>query len=177
MGNRPPPSLITNELDSERVNILEWWEIPRKAWIIILSQSILVLFLSIWLLSEYLNNPFMQQYLANLAPTVVPIVSLAFGTTAAMTATTLYLRFRKLKQTNDRLDTRSMQARRAPRKRVPQRPPMTKAIEQPLSGLPTPQFIITESKPPQIVEEKKPENPPLPAPTETANPPEVKPTQ
>jgi hypothetical protein len=161
------------------VNLLEWWEIPRKAWIIILSQSILVLFLSSWLLSEYLNNPFMQQYLANLAPTIVPILSLAFGATAAMTATTLYLRFRKLKQTNDRLDTipRSMQARRAPRKRVPQRPPTTKANEQPLSGLPIPTFIITESKPPPATEEKKPESPPSPAPIDTAKPPEVNRTQ
>jgi hypothetical protein len=178
-GPETNPSRITNELDSERVNILEWWEFPRKAWIIILSQSILVLFLSSWLLSEYLNNPFMQQYLANLAPTVVPILSLAFGITAAMTATTLYLRFRKLKQANDRLDTmpRSMQARRTPRKRVPQRPPTTKTSEQQPSGLPTPMFIITESKAPPTVEEKKPESPPSPAPTETAKPPEVKRTQ
>jgi len=170
---RATPSRITNELDSERMNLLEWWEIPRKAWIIILSQSALLLFLSTWLLSEYLNNPFMQQYLANLAPTIIPILSLAFGATAAMTATTLYLRFRKLKQANDRLDTipRSMQGRRATRKRVPQRPPTIKTNEPP-SGLPTPQFIITESKPAPVIEDKKPESQPSPAPTETAKPPE-----
>jgi hypothetical protein len=161
------------------VNVLEWWEIPRKAWIIILSQSILVLFLSSWLFSEYLNNPFMQQYLANLAPTIVPIISLAFGATAAMTATTLYLRFRKLKHANDRFDTmpRSLQSRRTPRKRVLPKPTI-KTNEQPPSGLPTPKFIITESKPPPpVLEEKKPESPPSPAPTETARPPEVKQTQ
>ena len=160
------------------MNILEWWELPRKAWIIILGQTALVLFLSSWLLAEYLNNPFMQQYLTNLAPTIVPILSLAFGATAAMTATTLYLRFRKLKDANDRLDTipRSIQARRAPRKRAPQKPLTTKTNEQP-SGLPTPKFIITESNPSPVVEEKKPDSPPSQAPTIIPEEPEVKQTQ
>ena len=161
------------------MNILEWWELPRKAWIIILGQTGLVLFLSSWLLAEYLNNPFMQQYLTNLAPTIVPILSLAFGATAAMTATTLYLRFRKLKDANDRLDTipRPIQARRAPRKRAPQKPLTTKTNEQQLSGLPTPKFIITESNPSPVVEEKKPDSPPSQAPTIIPEEPEVKQTQ
>jgi len=160
------------------MNILEWWELPRKAWIIILGQTALVLFLSSWLLAEYLNNPFMQQYLTNLAPTIVPILSLAFGATAAMTATTLYLRFRKLKEANDRLDTipRSLQARRAPRKRVPQKPLTTKTNEQQPSGLPTPKFIITESNPSPVVEEKRSDNPPSQAPTIILEEPEVKQT-
>ena len=161
------------------MNILEWWEFPRKAWIIILGQTALVLFLSSWLLAEYLNNPFMQQYLTNLAPTIVPILSLAFGATAAMTATTLYLRFRKLKEANDRLDTipRSLQARRAPRKRSPQKALTTKTNEQQPSGLPTPKFIITESNPSPVVEEKKPDNPPSQTPTIIPEEPEVKQTQ
>jgi len=161
------------------MNILEWWELPRKAWIIILGQTGLVLFLSSWLLAEYLNNPFMQQYLTNLAPTIVPILSLAFGATAAMTATTLYLRFRKLKDASDRLDTipRSIQARRAPRKRAPQKPLTIKTNEQQLSGLPTPKFIITESNPSPVVEESKPDSPPSQAPTIIPEEPEVKQTQ
>jgi len=161
------------------MNILEWWEFPRKAWIIILAQTGLVLFLSSWLLAEYLNNPFMQQYLTKLAPTIVPILSLAFGATAAMTATTLYLRFRKLKEANDRLDTipRSLQARRAPRKRSPQKPLTTKTNEQQPSGLPTPKFIITESNPSSVVEEKKPDSPPSQALIIIPEEPEVKQTQ
>ena len=161
------------------MNILEWWELPRKAWIIILGQTGLVLFLSSWLLAEYLNNPFMQQYLTNLAPTIVPILSLAFGATAAMTATTLYLRFRKLKDASDRLDTipRSIQARRAPRKRAPQKPLTIKTNEQQLSGLPTPKFIITESNPSPVVEEKRSDNPPSQTPTIILEEPEVKQTQ
>jgi len=161
------------------MNILEWWELPRKAWIIILGQTGLVLFLSSWLLAEYLNNPFMQQYLTNLAPTIVPILSLAFGATAAMTATTLYLRFRKLKDASDRLDTipRSIQARRAPRKRAPQKPLTIKTNEQQLSGLPTPKFIITESNPSPVVEESKPDSPPSQAPTIIPEEPKVKQTQ
>jgi len=164
------------------MNILEWWELPRKAWIIILGQSALVLFLSSWLLAEYLNNPFMQQYLTNLAPTIVPILSLAFGATAAMTATTLYLRFRKLKEANDRLDTipRSIQARRAPRKRIPQKPLTTKTKdEQQPSGIPTPTFILTDSKPSPIAEEKadSQQSPSPTTPLETAREPEANQTQ
>src|SRR5437016_14449133 len=161
------------------MNILEWWQLPRQALIIILGQTGLVLFLSSWLLAEYLNNPFMQQYLTNLAPTIVPILSLAFGATAAMTATTLYLRFRKLKDASDRLDTipRSIQARRAPRKRSPQKPLTTKTNEQQPSGHPTPKFIITESNPSPVVEEKRTDNPPSQTPTIILEEPEVKQTQ
>ena len=161
------------------MNILKSWEFPQKAWIIILTQSTLILFLFSWLLIEYQNNPFMQQYLTNLAPTIVPILSLAFGATAAMTATTLYLRFRKLKDANDRLDTipRSIQARRAPRKRSPQKPLTTKTNEQQPSGLPTPKFIITESNPSPVVEEKRSDNPPSQTPTIIPEEPEVKQTQ
>ena len=163
------------------MNILDWWELPRKAWIIILGQTALVLFLSSWLLAEYLNNPFMQQYLTNLAPTIVPILSLAFGATAAMTATTLYLRFRKLKDANDRLDTipRSLQARRAPRKRIPQKPLTTKTKDdQQPSGIPTPTFILTDSKPSPIAEEKADsQQSPSPTPLETAREPEGNQTQ
>jgi len=164
------------------MNILEWWELPRKAWIIILGQSALVLFLSSWLLAEYLNNPFMQQYLTNLAPTIVPILSLAFGATAAMTATTLYLRFRKLKEANDRLDTIlcSLKARRPPRKRIPQKPLTTKTKdEQQPSGIPTPTFILTDSKPSPIAEEKadSQQSPSPTTPLETAREPEANQTQ
>jgi len=161
------------------MDILKSWEFPQKAWIIILAQSTLILFLFSWLLIEYQNNPFMQQYLTNIAPTLVPILSLSFGAIAAMTATTLYYRFRKLKEANDRLDTipRSIQARRAPRKRAPQKPLTTKTNEQQPSGLPTPKFIITESNPSPVVEEKRSDNPPSQTPTIILEEPEVKQTQ
>jgi len=64
------------------MDILKSWEFPQKAWIIILTQSTLILFLFSWLLIEYQNNPFMQQYLTNIAPTLVPILSLSFGAIA-----------------------------------------------------------------------------------------------
>ena len=161
------------------MNILKSWEFPQKAWIIILTQSTMILFLFSWLVIEYQNNPFMQQYLTNIAPTLVPILSLSFGAIAAMTATTLYFRFRKLKEANDRLDTipRSIQARRVPRKRAPQKPLQTKTNEQQPSGLPTPKFIITESNLSPVVEEKKPDSPPSQAPTTIPEEPEVKQTQ
>ena len=164
------------------MNILKSWEFPQKAWIIILTQSTLILFLFSWLLIEYQNNPFMQQYLTNIAPTLVPILSLSFGAIAAMTATTLYYRFRKLKEANDRPDTipRSLQARRAPRKRSPQKPLTTKTKdEQQPSGIPTPTFILTDSKPSPIAEEKadSQQSPSPTTPLETAREPEANQTQ
>ena len=163
------------------MDILKSWEFPQKAWIIILAQSTLILFLFSWLLIEYQNNPFMQQYLTNIAPTLVPILSLSFGAIAAMTATTLYYRFRKLKEANDRPDTipRSLQARRAPRKRIPQKPLTTKTKEeQRPSGIPTPTFILTDSKPSPIAEEKADsQQSPSPTPLETAREPEANQTQ
>ena len=162
------------------MNILESLEFPRKAWLIILTQTALILFLTSWLLVEYESNPFMQQYLTNLAPTIAPLLSLAFGVFAAMTATILYVRFRKVKAEGNRHDTfpRSSQARRTPRKRIPPRPLTTKTKDdlQPIA-IPTPKFIITESKPSPVAGEKKPESPPSPTPTEAAKEPEVKPNQ
>ena len=156
-------------------------EIPLYAKTLIIVQTLVILFLFSWLLIEYQNNPFMQQYLTNIAPTLVPILSLSFGAIAAMTATTLYYRFRKLKEANDRLDTipRSLQARRAPRKRIPQKPLTTKTKdEQQPSGIPTPTFILTDSKPSPIAEEKADsQQSPSPTPLETAREPEANQTQ
>ena len=162
------------------MNILESLEFPRKAWLIILTQTALILFLTSWLLVEYESNPFMQQYLTNLAPTIAPVLSLAFGVLAAMTATILYVRFRRVKAAGSRLDTipRSTQSHRTHRKRVPAKP-LTTRIKDDLQPniLPTPKFIITESKPSPVAEEMKPDSTPSPTPTEAAKEPEVKPNQ
>jgi hypothetical protein len=162
------------------MNILKSWEFPQKAWIIILTQSTLILFLFSWLLVEYESNPFMQQYLTNLAPTIAPVLSLAFGVLAAMTATILYVRFRRVKAAGDRLDTipRSTQSHRTHRKRVTAKPSTTKIKDdlQPIM-LPIPRFIITESKPSQVAEERKQDSTPSPTPTEAAKESEVKPNQ
>ncbi len=147
-----------------------WWDVPRKGWMLIFTQFSIILFLTGWLYAEYLNNPFMQQYLSNIAPTVVPVLSVAFGGIAAMTATTLYIHVRRSRLDEQDLANRSSQssARKAAKKRAngPRGTTIKARTELP-GGLPSPQFIITESKP---AVEQKTETQPTPAPEPVPSP-------
>ncbi len=133
---------------------------------IIFFELSIIVFLSSWLFDEYLNNPFMQEYLANIAPTVVPILSVTFGGIAAMTATTLYIRVRRSRMEQEELNTRLTQptTRRTPRKRSNTgRSPTVKSRTELPGGVPSPNFIITESKPAEQKIEPAPAQTSVPA--------------
>jgi len=54
--------------------------------------------LSGWVYSEYLNSPYFQSYVNSLSPILVPIVSVGFGIASASVATGLYFTMRNIKQ-------------------------------------------------------------------------------
>jgi hypothetical protein len=78
------------------VGLLEWWSIPRKAWIIILAELFVIVGLSGSVASVYFNDIYFQAYVNSLAPILVPVVSVGFGIASASTATILYFRMKNL---------------------------------------------------------------------------------
>jgi hypothetical protein len=78
------------------VGLLEWWSIPRKAWVIILAELCVIVGLSGSVASVYFNDLYFQAYVNSLAPILVPVVSVGFGIVSASTATILYFRMKNL---------------------------------------------------------------------------------
>jgi hypothetical protein len=78
------------------VGLLEWWSIPRKAWIIILAELCVIVGLSGSIASVYFNDLYFQAYVNSLAPILVPVVSVGFGIASASTATLFYFRMKNL---------------------------------------------------------------------------------
>jgi hypothetical protein len=104
------------------VRLLEWWSIPRKAWILILAELCVIVGLSSWVVSEYLSNIYFQNYVNSLAPTLVPVVSVGFGVASASTATILYFRMKNLSHVEQETmeeDARPRGQRRAARRIAP----------------------------------------------------------
>lgn len=77
---------------------MEWWNIPRRGWIIILGELAVIITLGSWVYAEYLNNSYFQSYVNSLSPILVSIVSVGFGIASATVATLLYFTMRKVKQ-------------------------------------------------------------------------------
>jgi hypothetical protein len=78
------------------LGLLEWWSIPRKAWIIILAELSVIVVLASSVASVYFNDINFQVYVNSLAPILVPVVSVGFGIASASTATILYFRMKNL---------------------------------------------------------------------------------
>jgi hypothetical protein len=78
------------------VRPFEWWNIPRRAWIIIIAELSMIIALSSWAVSEYFNDIYFQSYVNSLAPVLVPVVSVGFGVASASIATVLYFRIKNL---------------------------------------------------------------------------------
>lgn len=134
----------TGRSGKQNMTLLKWWKIPRRAWIIILSELSVILVLGGWLYSEYLNSPYFQSYVNSLAPIVIPVLSVAFGVTSATVATFLYFGMRKVQQ--------SEHADEAPRRRLHRRGKKTHPVSDHKStrtdvdhsiGVPKPRFVIT----------------------------------
>ena len=79
----------------------EWFSIPRRGWMIIIAELIVIVSLSGWVVAEYLNNVYFQTYVNGLTPVLVPIVSVGFGMASASIATILYLRIKSVAKTSE----------------------------------------------------------------------------
>jgi hypothetical protein len=77
--------------------------------------------LSGWVYSEYVNNSYFQSYINSLSPILVPILSVGFGIASATAATLLYFTMRNIRQ-REATKTEDM-----PRRRSPIRKPVKKA--------------------------------------------------
>jgi hypothetical protein len=80
---------------------LTWWKIPCRAWVIILAELAVIVFLGAGFYSEYLNNSYFQGYVNGLAPILIPVLSVAFGVSSATVATFLYFGMRRITQTQE----------------------------------------------------------------------------
>jgi len=97
--------------------MLEWWNIPRRGWIIILAELVVIIGLGGWVYAEYLN----QVYVNSLSPILVPIVSVGFGIASATVATVLYFTMRKVGR-KEGLEGEDSVRRRGPEKKTVKKP-------------------------------------------------------
>ena len=123
-----------------KLALLNWWKIPRRAWVIILSELSVILFLSSWVYLEYLNSPYFQSYVNSLAPIILPIFSVAFGVTSATVATYLYFGMRRVQQSEH---TGDVPRRRLHRKGRKTHSSTSKSDQNTTVGVPRPRFVIT----------------------------------
>jgi len=99
------------------IQLLEWWSIPRRGWIIILAELAVIISLGGWVYSEYLNDIYFQSYVNSLSPILVPIVSVGFGITSATIATLLYFSMRSIKR-NEGSQEEQLSTKRGSTKRI-----------------------------------------------------------
>src|SRR2546425_2361819 len=100
------------------IQLLEWWNIPRRGWIIILAELVVIVTLASWVYSEYVNNSYFQSYVNSLSPILLPIVSVGFGITSATVATLLYFTMRSIRQREGRREEEAPRTRIPPKKTV-----------------------------------------------------------
>ncbi len=126
---------------------MTWWNMPRRAWVIILAELAVIIFFASGFYSEYLNNSYFHDYLNSLAPILIPVLSVAFGVCSATIATFLYFGTKRITQTQDTIGTpvkKRSQTRKVPRRTnagSEQKP--VKTTDETLRGVPRPRFIIT----------------------------------
>ena len=143
---------------------MAWWNIPRRAWVIILAELAVIVFLGAGFYSEYLNNSYFQGYVNSLAPVLIPVLSVAFGLSSASIATYLYFGMRRITQTQETETAapakKRNQTRRAPRKtlgateqkpaRTTGEPPPAFSRLRPIVATPT-----SKAPPPEATAEKR----------------------
>lgn len=103
------------------IQLLEWWNIPRKGWIIILGELAVIIGLGSWVYSEYVNNAYFQNYVDSLSPILLPIASTGFGVASAAVATLLFFKMRNLRR-NRGLSEEDHGPRRIQTKKTVKRP-------------------------------------------------------
>lgn len=88
-------------LEVSEIGYLTWWNFPRRAWLIIITELGIIATLSGLLYSTYLNNVYFQTYVDSLSPVLVPALSVAFGISSAAIATYLYLGMKRIRTYQD----------------------------------------------------------------------------
>ena len=137
------------------MQLFNWWNVPRKAWIIILTELSIIIFLGSALYSEYVNSQYFQTYVnTSVIPIAVPVLSVIFGITSASIATFLYFGMRRVQQANR--GDEPPQKRRLHRKVKRTRSIGSSRSSEPNmnSGVPKPRFVITNSNPSKETVEK-----------------------
>ena len=76
---------------------LTWWSFPRKAWIMIISEFVVIAFLSSWVYVQYLSDIYFQAYVNGMAPVLIPALSVTFGISSASVAAYFYIGMRKIR--------------------------------------------------------------------------------
>jgi hypothetical protein len=85
----------------QAIQLLQWWKIPRRGWIIILGELAVIITLSSWVYSEYVNNTYFQNYVNGFSPILLPIISVGFGISSATVATLLYFTMMNMKRRDE----------------------------------------------------------------------------
>ena len=155
-----------------RIGFLTWWDLPKRAWVLIFGQLAIILFLALSLVSEYLNNIYYRGYVNNILPILIPVLSVAFGVTSTTIAIKLFLDLQEIRTLQEEVDTegrRRSQSKRPKRASAPTLQAVTiapTAISEPESSLPTPAAKPAEGPAP-AAEYKETGHPPDKAPQRT----------
>ncbi len=149
------------------MEFLTWWDLPKRAWVLILAQFAIILFLAASLVSNYLNNIYYQNYVNSISPILIPVLSIAFGVTSATIAIKLYLGIQEIRSLQEEVDSQGRRRgkfKRSKRTSPTSSLPPTVTIHVTDPSLPTMKPLTTEAKPvesPAITAEKKePSQPP-----------------
>ena len=127
---------------------LNWWKIPQRAWIIILSELTVIVGLAGSLYSQYLNNQYFQSYVnTNVIPVAVPVLSVLFGIISASVATFLYFGMRRVQQSErvDDMPRRKLHRKMKRGRGVNVESRTSKSESNMNAGVPKPRFVITNS--------------------------------
>jgi hypothetical protein len=103
------------------IQLLQWWHIPRRGWIIILTELAVIIGLGSWVYTEYLTNSYFQSYVNSLSPILVPIVSVGFGVASATIVTLLYFTMRNINKKKESKEE-ELSPRRGTTKRTVKKP-------------------------------------------------------
>jgi len=76
--NFGPTRISLKRLGSQRWGSLTWWNVPKKAWLIILFELGITATLGSWIYATYLNDVHFQTYANSFDPVLVPGLSVAF---------------------------------------------------------------------------------------------------
>jgi hypothetical protein len=136
------------------MELLQWWSIPRRGWIIILGELAVIITLGSWVYSEYVNNTYFQNYVNSLSPILLPIVSVGFGITSATVATLLYFTMRNIRQREGPKEE-ELSRRRASTKKTIKKPQFSSSRSENAKGglatAPRPKALVAEAARPRRV--------------------------
>jgi hypothetical protein len=121
-------------VEVSEIGYLTWWNFPRKAWLIIISELCVITSLSVSLYLTYLNNVYFQSYANGFSPILVPVLSAAFGISSASIATYLYLGMKRIRASQEP----ETSIRRRVHSRKPSKRPTRVSTSQPKVADPLP---------------------------------------